>query len=386
MEIIMKIIFDRDKFISALTPALGFNISKNTVSYADGVLLECPGDPALPGTVRITSYDLERGMRTSVEAEIVDTGKYIINTQKIMQIVRALPAGKISITVDDKYRAIIEGGMSRFEINAGRGEDFPMLPLLEGDKKYVLPQYKLRMIINSALFAVASNDQRIAFNGAFLKIKDGTLTVVGCDGFRLAISEMNAPEENSPEAAVIVPGKILTELMKAVKDTEDEMTMMIAQRHIIFVIGRFTYFARMIDAEYINYTRMIPEKSDINAFISLPAFRSAIERASLVTDDKLGGKAVVKLDFSENLLKISSVSTGGSIYEEIPAAIDGGTLSIAFNCRFLLDALRACPDYVETVKLSMNGPLMGICLEDGSVLEKDSREVRFIYFLMPVRN
>lgn len=381
----MKIIIDRDKLISALTPALGFNISKNTVSYADGVLLECPGDPELPGTVRVTSYDLDKGMRTSVEAEVIEEGKSIINTQKLMQIVRALPSGKITVTVDDKYRAVIEGGSSRFEINAGRGEDFPMLPKLSGDKRYVLPQYRLRMIVNSVLFAVGNNDQRIAFNGAFLKIEGSKLTVVGCDGNRLAIAEMDAPDEDSPEAAVIVPAKILTELMKAVKDSEDDMTMMIARKHIIFEIGAFVYFARMIDSEYINYQRIIPDESKMHAFISLDAFREAIERASLVTDDKLGGKAVVKLDFSDNLLKISSVSTGGSIYEEIPAALDGGDLNIAFNCRFLLDALRACPSFVTTLKISMNGPLMGICIEDGSASD-ETKEIRFVDFLMPVRN
>jgi len=233
----MKIAIDRDKFITAITPALGFNISKNTVSYADGILLECPGDPELPGTVRITSYDLDKGMRTSVEAEVIEEGNHIINTQKLIQIVRALPAGKIYISVDDKSRAIIEGGMSRFEINAGRGEDFPMLPLLRGDKKYVLPQYKLRMLVNTVLYAVGNNDQRAAFNGSFLKIEGNKLTVVGCDGNRLAIAEMDAPGENAPEAAVIVPAKILVELMKAVRDVEEEMTVMIARKHIIFVIG-----------------------------------------------------------------------------------------------------------------------------------------------------
>lgn len=382
----MKIILDRDRFIAALTPALGFNISRNTVSYADGVLLECPGDPELPGTIRITSYDLERGMRTSVEAEVVDPGNYIINTQKLMSIVRALPEGQISITVDDKFRAIIEGGMSRFEINAGKGEDFPMLPLLYGKKQYTIPQYKMRSLVNGVLYAVASNDQRIAFNGAFFKVEGGKLTVVGCDGDRFAVTEIKAPADDSPDASVIIPAKILTELMKAVKDTDDDMTMMIAQRHVIFVIGAFTYFARMIDSEYINYARIIPEKSEKHSFISLSAFRSAIERAMLVTDDKLGGKAFVKLEFTSDKLIVTSAATGGSIYEEIPAATDGGDLTIAFNCRYLLDCLRTCPDYVETIKLSMNGPLMGVCFENGTSLEQSEDDLRFISFLMPVRN
>lgn len=380
----MKIIIDRDKLITALAPATGFNISKNTVSYADGVLFECPADDENLNKCKITAYDLDKGMITTVDCKILEEGKNIINTQKLLQIVRAMPQGNISITVDEKCRAVIEGGMSRFEISAGKGEDFPMLPLLKGEKSYTLSQYKLRLLVSSALFAVGNNDQRAAFNGLLLKIEGNKLIVVGCDGNRLAVSEIDKPSENSPEANVIIPAKILNEMMKAVKDSEDDITILIARKHVIFEIGDFLYFSRIIDAEYINYKRIIPQDSKIKAFVSLDNLKAAIERASLVTDDKLGGKSVVKLDFSNTVLKISSVSVGGSVYEEIPVSTEGGDLQIAFNCKFLFDSLKACPSYVNTLKISMNGPLMGICIQNGDSDKNDG--IDFVHFLMPVRN
>ncbi len=130
----MKAVFDRDTLIAALIPASAIAPTRNTVSSVEGLLFECPGETG--DSCRLSAYDMEKGMRTSVPARIVEEGKYVLNAQNILQIVRSLPAGDVTITVDERDRAIIEGGFSSFEINAAKGEDFPMLPLLTGDKKY----------------------------------------------------------------------------------------------------------------------------------------------------------------------------------------------------------------------------------------------------------
>ena len=114
----------------------------------------------------------------------------------------------------------------------------------------------------------------------------------------------------------------------------------------------------------------------------------AVERASLVTEDKLGGsssKTYIKLDFEDNVLKISSASTGGSVYEELPIAMTGEALVIGFKCKYLLDALKAS-DGCETVKFNMNGALMGICIESGDSAETEEKKpVKYKLFVMPIR-
>ena len=190
----MKIIIDRDVLIAALSPATGFNISKNTVSYADGVLFECPADENNTNVCRITAYDLDKGMITTCECTIVEEGKNIINTQKLLQIIRAMPQGQITITVDDKCRTVIESGTSRFEISAGKGEDFPMLPLLKGEKKYYLA--------DQSFYYSTNTDNRINYgpsleNIVFLyakskdyKISVGRIGKLECD-FILRDIELN---------------------------------------------------------------------------------------------------------------------------------------------------------------------------------------------------
>ncbi len=136
------------------------------------------------------------------------------------------------------------------------------------------------------------------------------------------------------------------------------------------------------------------------------AFKAALERAMLITEDKLGGnyRTFVRMDFEGDLLKISSVSTSGSVYEEIPIAKNGADLAIAFNCRNMLDAFRALPEDVYTVRMN-EFSVVGARIEDargsGFVAEDpdspipegvelpeengDGDRKKFIFFIMPVK-
>ena len=214
----------------------------------------------------------------------------------------------------------------------------------------------------------------------FIIAVSGSFDVTIDDGSERRTVTLNRPFN-------IVPAKILTEILKMVHDTEDTIDIMLARKHVIFKIGEFTYFSRLIDGEYINYKRIIPEKFERMAYINTDSIKGAAERASIVTEDKLGGssaKTYIKLEFEGNELKITSASTGGSVYESIPVSMTGEELVIAFNCRFLLDALKACDD-AETVCFKMNGSLMGICIEKANGGEEEEEKVRYMLFVMPLR-
>jgi len=366
----MKATFDKQKLLAALTPAAGISQTKNTLVSVDGLLFECPPNPRFgdvddssPNLCRISAFDLEKGLRTSVECEVEEQGMFVINTVKILQIIRAMPDGNITISIDDKCRVRITGGQSSFDITATPGEEFPTMPMFVGEHIYQIPQYLIRQMISRTVYAVAQNDQRAAFNGAFFKIRNGEMTVVGCDGNRLAAAKCTVPD--AADAQMLIPGKFLGELMKMLRDTEDELTIILGRKHIIFKIDSIYFFTRMLDMEYINYEKLLPATYRTEVYVSADGLRSAVDRASIVTEDKLGGsgKSPVKLDIADSAVMLSSVSSGGSVHERVPAVIDGADISIGFNCRYLLDALRAVPTDCETLRIRLNEPLQGIMVE-----------------------
>lgn len=412
----MKVVFDKSELLAAITPAVSVAQSKNTMAAVDGILFECPpspkfgefdGDPA--NTCRISAFDLEKGLRTSVECRIEEEGMYVINTVKALQIVRALPDGEITLDVNERGRVTISGGYSKFEITATPGDEFPSMPRFVGDSRCLLAQRKLRAMIQETVFSVAQNDQRAAFNGALFRIEDNMLTVVGCDGNRLSAARCEVTlSEMGEKNEMIIPGKFLSELSKMLSDTDEDTEMIIGRKNIVFRVGGTYFFTRMLDAEYMAYERLLPKVYRTQAYVSRAEFLSAVERASIVTEDKLGGsgRSHVKLDFGDGEITMSSVSASGSVYERIPAAIDGAPLSIGFNCRYLLEALKAAPTDCDRLRIRLQTPLMGVVIEpsEGTTFlsaepdpetygdrapavpaEKERREDMFMYFVMPIR-
>ena len=414
----MKAVFDKQKLLEALIAAAGISQTKNTLVHVDGLLFECPPNARYGEydvddmtVCRISAFDLEKGIRITVPCRVIEKGMYVINTSKILQIVRAMPDGDVTLDIDERGRVSVDGGYSHFEISAEPGEDFPTMPKIVGDRQYKLPQYGVRNLINQTIFAVAQNDQRPAFNGAMFKIQNGILGVIGCDGNRLAAAQWNLADINPdvPDANIIIPGRFLTELAKLLSDTEEETVMIIGHKTVIFKVDNIYVFSRMIDAEFTKYEKFLPQTYMTEVFLSRSELLGAIERASLVSEDKLGGntRAHAKLEFHDKTVAVSSVSSIVSVYEEIPAAIEGAPVDIGFNCRYLLDALSACPKGCDRLRIRLNSPLMGVIFEptEGSAfhtarpaesvfgerahdLEPDDdlkKKDSFMYFIMPVR-
>lgn len=368
----MKVTFDKQKLIVALTAAAGISQVKNTLTTIEGLLFECPPskkfgeyDGEDKSVCRISAYDLEKGLRTIVECNVFEEGVYIINTGKILQIVRALPDGEIMLEVDEKNKVTVSGGHSSFEITAANGVDFPAMPMLMGDRVFTLPQYLVRNKIEETVFAVAANDLRPAFNGALFKLKNGELTIVGCDGNRLAASRCSLMEAGVPDAELIIPGKFLIELSKMLKDSEEDVTIILSRKHIIFKMESSWFFTRIIEAEYMDYEKALPKSYMTQVFVNRRDMIAAVERASVITEDKLGGNArpPVLLTFSNGFIEISSVSQGGSVYEKVACAMEGADLTIAFTCRLLLDSLKGCPDSCDTLRIRLNRATTGVVIE-----------------------
>jgi DNA polymerase-3 subunit beta len=379
----MIAIFEKSVLLSALIPAMYTVSGKNTMPSIEGVHLTCTSD----NRCMIQSYDLEKGMRTYINCEVEEEGVCIINAQKLLQIIKAMPEGAIKISVDSSYKTIIESGMSHFDIKALPGNDFPTLPELTGERGFSIPQHLFRKFVNRILFAIGQNDARPVFNGAYFQIKGNKITIVSCDGNRLAYCEKEADivNKNRDGSEVnlkfIIPGKTLLELLKMVKDTEDEIEIrMLSRRYIIFKIGVFVFFTKTIDSDYIDYNRILPTSHSMSIELNAGELRSALERSSLIVEDRLAGsiRSYVKFTIDE-CLSVSTTSANGNVYDEISINKEyGDDLVIGFNCKFLLDVFRVCDD-VKT-KMSFKNQLTGVLIEP-EIIDGE----KYMYFVMPIK-
>ena len=376
----MKIKVMKNELLEAAIPSAGFASNKNTIASTEGILFSTISDKEC----ELTAYDLEKGMKTVVTCIVEESGAAIINCQRFIQIIRAMPDGLLTIEINESsLRAKISGGTAEFELQALSASDFPDLPELRGDRGFKIKQSVLRSILQKTQFAIAVNSVKPELNGLDMKVENGILTAVSCDGSRLSIVSESEPVESVGTSElvfdVIIPGKSISELMRFISDSDKDMTIYVARKHIIFFIDRFILFTRRIDAQYVDYERFIPKAPKIFVTVDTCELLSALERALLVTEERRQGQipSPVICTVKEGQLTVASSSVTGRVNDVITVHQNGEDIEIGFNCRFLYDAIKVCD--CEKIKLSLTSPLMSMTVEEASENSK------FLLLILPVR-
>ena len=377
----MKILVDKNILAEAVAPLMGAVSNKNTLAAVEGILITTNGDDACT----LTSFDLEKGFRVKIPAKVIIPGSYIINGGRFNQIIRTMPEGELEIFVNESNIVSITSGHSEFELSAINGSDFPTLPEFRSDMKFTVNQGVLRSMITKTSFAVAQNENRAALNGAYFVFSENRLKIVACDGNRLAVREqicdVTSVTDSIPDVSFILPGKTLTELLKMLKEEESEIQITVTRRNAVFEAGGILFFSRLIDGEYLDYNKFIPTSCKIVAELNTESLIRSLERAFLVSEDRTLGqtKSYVKCCFTPESLLISSVSANGRVSDMLAVEGVNGSIEIGFNCRYLLDALRACA--TEKVRCEMNTPLSCMVIKPcGEVEDED-----FLYLVLPIR-
>ena len=382
----MKITFQKHILEEVVNDSMCSVSDKNTIPVVEGIRFKTEED----GKCSITTYDLEKGFQASVECDIAEGGNYVINAQKLNRIIKFMPDQYITITVNPNCNVVITSGLSKFELHAMEGESFPSLPDLTGEVGFTVTGNILKKMISQVFFAIAVTDQRPVLCGALFQITNSQLKVVACDGNRLAVREKICMVENTDQdggelnCSFVVPGKTLSQLLRLISDDET-VNIQLSRKHVIFRMDGKLFFSRLIDSDYIDYQRVIPKTKPITVKVDRMGLISSLERASLVTEDKALGqaKSYVRCAFEDSKLKISSVSVTGSVYDELGIAKEGDNIVIGFNCRYLLDALKAADS--QTVSITLNSPLMSIVITPVVAEDAEPSDEDFLYMVCPVK-
>ena len=380
----MKFTVQKSVFMNKLSPAMGTVSNKNTIASIEGVLIETMDDT----TVRISTYDMNKGVRATVEVLSVDRhGKYIVNAQRLYQTVRVLPDDELTVEVDESFNCTLTCGKSSFSMFAINGAEFPNLPELVTDRGFSIGCATLRKMISKVAHSVAEQDNRPMLCGAFFRITENKIETVSCDSFTLSvcsecveIAKLGVEDDNA--MSFIIPGHALPEIMRILPDTDEEtVDFYLSRKHAILRLPEIVFFTRTIDSDYIDYARLIPKDNDIVLTVERERLLSALERANIIAEEKIqgSGRSYVKLNVEDRFVAISSTSVNGKVYDEVDCIHEGGNLEIGFNCRYLINSVKVAEG--ENVVITMKSPTQSITIEP---LEKDEKS-SFFYMILPVR-
>ncbi|MDD6246082.1 MAG: DNA polymerase III subunit beta [Firmicutes bacterium] len=365
----MKFTCEKALLVSAISVASRTVAPKSAIPSLEGLLVKAGVK------VMLTGYNLETGITVGVPADIAEPGECIMPARLFFDIIRKLPDDEVTVSVDESFRVSIRGGISSFTITAMTAEDYPELPDVESEKGIPVPQRELREMISGTIFSASENMARPIHTGCLFEIADESVTVVAVDGYRLALRRYIPEQPLERTVKFVAPAAALKEVEKILDDTDDPAVIYLGTKHILFMIGDATLVCRILEGEFLDWRRVLPQNNPIKVAANVREVTDSIERVSLVISEKI--KSPVRCTFGHNTADFRTTSTIGEAHDMCSTAGDGKDLEIGFNSRYLLDALRAVP--TPEVSLELINGLSPIVLNpcDGSG--------KFSYMVLPVR-
>lgn len=362
----MDILCDKSLLSAAIDGVSRAVTLRSSIPVLEGILLKAEGF-----RLTLTGYDLEMAITTTIEANVREPGEVVLNARLLGDMVRRMPAGEVSIKVG-AGSAAVKGGVAEYDIAAMAAGDFPALPNPGADHTLSIEAGALREMIDKTLYAVSQDDKKPAHTGELFEITPDKLTLVALDGYRLAV--MERPVKAEKEIRIIVPAKTMAEVNKLIGEGEEEISISANRRFVVFAARGYTILSRLIEGDFLAWRGVIPDGYKTRVVLDTRDFIETIERASLIITERL--KNPLRITFGGQKVIVRCQTTLGKVVDEFDAAIEGDTVEIGFNNRYLLDALRNAR--TEKIAMELNGSLSPV-----KVLPAEGLD--FTYLVLPVR-
>lgn len=354
---------------SAVATASRAVAAKSTIPALEGVLLQAGAQ------LTVSGYNMQTGIRTTLETDITEEGSLVLPARLFGEIIRRLPDDIVTFTSDNSTNVRLTCGDAAYNITALSAEDYPELPEVEDQYSLRIQQQTLRSMIAETSFAVSTDEARPIHTGSLFEITEDSLTVVSVDGFRLALRREALDGAKGGSFRFVAPGTALNEVEKICGDTEDEAIITLGSRHLLFEVGNTQLICRRLEGEFLDYRAAIPRSNPITITASTKLLINSIDRVSVVISEKQ--KSPVQCVFGLGKVSMSAKTVNGEASDVCPIDGDGNDLTIGFNNRYLMDALKYAP--AEEVRLELN---TGI---SPCVILPAEGEERFLYMVLPVR-
>ncbi len=363
----MKLICSKSNLLSGVQTVSKAVPNKTTMS-----ILECILVDASKGIITLTANDMEMGIETVIDGEIVEPGIIALDAKIFLEIVRKLPDSDIVIETDSSFKTTITCEKAKFNIIGKSGEDFSYLPVIEREDSLIVSQFTLKEVVRQTIFSISDNDNNKLMTGELFEINGEELKVVSLDGHRISIRKIHL-KESYGHKKVVVPGKTLNEVSKILPgDAESDVVISFNPKHIIFEFDNTTVVSRLIEGEYFKIDQMLSSDYETKVRINKKEFLNCIDRATLLV--KEGDKKPIIINITDESMELKINSIVGSMNEDIDIEKSGKDLMIGFNPKFLIDALRVIDD--EEVDLYMVNPKAPCFIKNA--------EESYIYLILPV--
>ena len=366
----MEFVVEKTAFFKELQNVQGVVERKTTVPILANILLE-----ADQGRLAVTATDLDVTVCCSCPAEVQAGGALAISARKLVDIVRLLPEKPIHFKSGEEGWIHVRCERSRFKIASLSKDNFPEVPVVEGET-IRLPSEVLRYMISHTIFAVTQEESRYSLNGALMVLEGSQLILVATDGHRLAMVRKELdPAPTTEGVRILIPKKTLVELGKMAEEVES-VEFGHSENHLFFRLDERLLVSRVLTGQFPNYEMVVPRDNDREALMDSDEFSSAVKRVQVMADEQSRG---VRFSLSSGELNISAASADyGEAKESLPAQYQGESIEISFNANYLVDFLQVLSTEQVCLKLRDSET-------QGLLVPQEEGGYEYQYVIMPMK-
>ena len=333
----MKVQLNRKQFDDALGVVAGAAAARASLPILSHVYIEAQSD-----TVRLVGSDLEQWVECRIPAMVGEDGATTLPARLLTDLVGSLGGEDIHIESGERYQAILTSGDSRYQLMGLPAEEYPPIPDIESPSELALPAKQFLEMVDSVGFAVPKEGIHQTLTGIRMEFEGDTLRLAATDTHRLAVRTARIDSGAGEPIAAIVPLKAI-QLVRKIPAGET-ITLRLGQHRAAFLGENAAVYTQLIEEQYLNYQRVIPQEFTRRWVLRVEEFRHALRRAYLVAKNNAtnGYKTYtskVYLRTEGEKLVITAQGYAGEAEETIELAREGDDLEIAFNAKYLLDVL-----------------------------------------------
>jgi DNA polymerase-3 subunit beta len=334
--------------------------------------------------LKLTATNLEIGISCWVPGKVEAEGEITVPARLMTDLVASLPNQRIDLQLSAKDRTLkVTCGASRSSIKGIEADEFPVVAAIGEAPTTSVGSRALREALGEVVFAAATDESRPILTGVLTRFSGEVMTLAAADNYRIAVRQLALAQPVGAELSIVVPARSYAELMRILPDSDDaiEITVTPNRSQVLFHTEGTDLVSRLIEGQFPNYEPVVPKRDawTARAVVDRELFLASTRRASIFARDSAN---IVKVEVGgegadgAGITVTAHAADVGDNADQLEAAVEGGTTTIAFNARYLVDVLAALG--AEEAALELSGPLApGVIRGVG----KDD----YVHVIMPVR-
>jgi DNA polymerase-3 subunit beta len=345
---------------------------KSTIPILSNILFDLEGEKL---DLKVT--DLDVSMTAHISVETLKKGSITVPAKVFSEIVKELPDYDLDITTTEN-RMEIKCGSGVYKLSGFSAEDFPKLPDVHLGRQIKVSAAALCSMIKKVLFAVSRDETRPALNGILWHTSEEGLSLVATDGHRLARVTRSDIKISGYKKDIIIPPKVLENLIKLAGDDTDEIGLILNDNSIVFLLEDAVITSRLLEGPYPNYEQVVPKDNDKVLLVEKDLLQAAVKRVSILSNSLTHQ---VKFSIKKDDLELSATNFdfGGEAKESMKVSYDSEEMDIGYNANYVIDVLKQVEN--DEVRFELNNPTTAAVIKPQEPDENES----CLFLVMPLR-